>query len=117
MFIDQAEIEVSAGDGGDGAVSLRREKYVPHGGPDGGDGGRGGDVLAQADVNLRTLIDCTYRTHYHAGDGVRGGPKRRRGKDGADETIRLPVGTVIRDSADGSLIETVEDVGVNRADD
>ena len=104
MFIDRAEIEVSAGDGGDGAVSLRHEKYVPRGGPDGGDAGRGGDVIVTADANLRTLIDCTYRTHYHAGDGGRGGPNRRQGKDGADETIRLPVGTVVRDSADGSLI-------------
>ena len=104
MFIDQAEIEVSAGDGGDGAVSLRHEKYVPRGGPDGGDAGRGGDVIVTADANLRTLIDCTYRTRYHAGDGGRGGPNRRRGKDGADEIIRLPVGTVVRDSADGSLI-------------
>ena len=104
MFIDQAEIEVSAGDGGDGAVSLRHEKFVRRGGPDGGDAGRGGDVIVTADANLRTLIDCTYRSQYHAGDGGRGGPNRRQGKDGADETIRLPVGTVVRDSADGSLI-------------
>jgi len=104
VFIDQAEIEVSAGNGGDGAVSLRHEKYVPRGGPDGGDAGRGGDVIVTADANLRTLIDCTYRTRYHAGDGGRGGPNRRHGKDGADEIIRLPVGTVVRDSADGSLI-------------
>jgi len=104
VFIDEAEIGVHAGDGGDGAVSLRREKYVPHGGPDGGDGGRGGDVIAVADANLRTLIDCTYRRHYRAADGRRGGPKRQRGKDGADETIRLPIGTVIRDAADDSFI-------------
>jgi len=104
VFIDQAEIEVSAGNGGDGAVSLRHEKYIPRGGPDGGDAGRGGDVIVTADANLRTLIDCTYRTRYHAGDGGRGGPNRRTGKDGADEIIRLPVGTVVRDSADGSLI-------------
>lgn len=104
MFIDEAQIEVSAGDGGDGAVSLRHEKYAPRGGPDGGDGGRGGDVIVTAAANLRTLIDCTYRTRYRAGAGVGGGRNRRQGKDGADVIVRLPVGTVVRDSADGALI-------------
>ncbi|MDH4179485.1 MAG: GTPase CgtA, partial [Armatimonadota bacterium] len=99
MFVDEAEIDIGAGNGGDGAMSLRHEKYVPHGGPDGGNGGRGGDVVAVADANLRTLIDCTYRTRYRAKDGGRGGPNRRHGKDGADEIIRLPLGTLIRDAA------------------
>lgn len=104
MFVDEAEIDIGAGNGGDGAMSLRHEKYVPHGGPDGGNGGRGGDVVAVADANLRTLIDCTYRTRYRAKDGGRGGPNRRHGKDGADEIIRLPLGTLIRDAADRSLL-------------
>lgn len=104
MFVDEAEIDIGAGNGGDGAMSLRHEKHVPRGGPDGGNGGRGGDVVAVADANLRTLIDCTYRTRYRAEDGGRGGPNRRQGKDGADEIIRLPLGTLIRDSADRSLL-------------
>jgi GTP-binding protein len=97
VFVDQAEIEVKAGDGGDGAVSLRREKYVPRGGPDGGDGGRGGSVVAVADAHLRTLIDFTHKPSYRAHDGGRGGPSRHRGKGGGELEIRLPVGTVITD--------------------
>ena len=104
VFVDEAEIEVKGGDGGDGVVSLRREKYVPRGGPNGGDGARGGAVIAVADPHLRTLIDVTYRTRYHADDGGRGGPKRRRGKNGADLDIRLPVGTVLRDATQNRLI-------------
>jgi len=104
VFVDEAEIEIRAGDGGDGAVSLRREKYVPHGGPDGGDAGRGGDVIAAADAGRRTLIDCTYRTRYDAGHGGRGSANKRQGKRGADEIIELPLGTVIRDLVDGSLV-------------
>lgn len=104
MFVDEAEIEIKAGDGGDGAVSLRREKHVPKGGPDGGDGGRGGDVVAVADSHLRTLIDFAHQTQYRAEDGGRGVPGRRRGRDGADIEIRLPIGVVIRDTRDGRVI-------------
>ncbi len=107
MFVDEAEIEASAGHGGGGAVSLRHEKHVPRGGPDGGDGGRGGDVTAIGDPSLRTLVDFTYRSHYRAEDGSRGGPNKRRGKNGADAIIRLPVGTVVSDSADHSVIADV----------
>ena len=85
-------------------VSLRREKHLPKGGPDGGNGGRGGDVVAVADPHLRTLVDTRQRAHYRAEDGGRGGANRRRGGDGPDVEIRLPVGTVIRDSADHRII-------------
>lgn len=98
MFVDEAEIEVKAGDGGTGVVSLRREKHVPRGGPDGGSGGHGGDVIIAADPHLRTLVDFTRQHHYRAEDGGRGRPKRQRGKDGADAVIRLPVGTLVRDA-------------------
>jgi len=104
MFVDEAEIEASAGAGGDGAMSLRHEKYVPRGGPDGGNGGRGGNVIAVADRGRRTLIDVTYRTHYRAGNGGRGAANNRRGANGKNETIALPIGTVIRDAADGTLV-------------
>jgi GTP-binding protein len=107
VFVDEAEIEVAAGDGGDGLVSLRHEKHVPRGGPDGGNGGRGGDVRGTADPSLRTLVDFTYRSHYRAEGGVRGGSNNRRGRDGADEIIRVPVGTVIKDSADQSVLADV----------
>jgi GTP-binding protein len=95
VFIDEAVIEVRGGKGGDGAVTLHREKFAPKGGPDGGDGGRGGDVIAIADAHLRTLVDFTSRAHFHATDGGRGGANRRRGKNGEDLEIRLPVGVVI----------------------
>jgi GTP-binding protein len=104
VFVDEAEIEVAAGDGGDGAVSLRHEKHVPRGGPDGGNGGRGGEVRGTADPSLRTLVDFTYRARHRAGDGGRGGSGNRRGRNGADEIVRVPVGTIIRDSADRSVV-------------
>jgi GTP-binding protein len=98
VFVDEATIEVRAGRGGDGAATLRHEKYVPRGGPDGGDGGRGGDVVAVADPKLRTLIDFTYHPHYRAMDGRQGARNRRNGRKGAQVEIRLPVGTLIKDS-------------------
>lgn len=109
MFVDEAAIEVKAGDGGDGVVSLRHEKFVPRGGPDGGDGGHGGDVIILADPHLRTLIDLSYRPRYHAEDGGRGGSKRRRGKNGKQVVIHLPLGTVVRE-ADGNraLVDLTE---------
>lgn len=104
MFVDEARIEVQAGSGGDGAASLRHEKFVPRGGPDGGDGGRGGNVIAVADSHLRTLLDVARRTHLRGQNGGRGGPNHRRGKRGADIEIRLPIGTVIADAEDGRII-------------
>ena len=96
VFIDEAEILVKAGDGGDGCVSFRREKYVPRGGPDGGDGGKGGDAVAVADGRLVTLADFAHRPSYRAESGDRGRGKRRAGRSGADLELRLPVGTLIR---------------------
>jgi len=111
MFIDEADIDVAAGDGGDGAMSLRHEKFVPRGGPDGGDGARGGDVVAVADPHLRTLIDVAYHRHYRAENGGRGGSNNRRGKRGASAEVKLPVGTVIADAQDGSVIADLAHAG------
>src|SRR5262245_15319187 len=97
-FVDEAVIDVIAGDGGNGRVGFRREKYVPRGGPDGGDGGRGGDVVLVADRNLATLRDQRYQHEFCAGDGEEGGVNQRNGADGADVLIRLPVGTLVYDA-------------------
>jgi GTP-binding protein len=97
QFIDQAEIEVQAGKGGDGMVAFRREKYVPAGGPAGGNGGRGGDVILVADENLQTLLDFKYAHRFEAEDGRRGGPNNCTGADGKDRIIEVPCGTVIYD--------------------
>jgi GTP-binding protein len=94
-FLDQAKIYLRAGDGGDGCISFRREKYIPRGGPDGGDGGRGGHVIAWADPELNTLIDYRYRQHFRARRGGHGMGKNRTGADGADVELRLPLGTQI----------------------
>lgn len=98
MFVDLAKIFVKAGDGGDGRISFRREKYVPRGGPDGGDGGRGGDVVFYADPGLHTLMDFRYRHRYEAGRGGHGEGSNRHGADGEGLRVRVPVGTVIRDA-------------------
>jgi GTP-binding protein len=104
QFIDQARIAVRAGRGGDGIVAFRREKYVPAGGPAGGDGGRGGDVLLRADANLQTLLDFKYRRLFAATDGVRGGPNRCTGASGAPLVIKVPCGTEVRDCRTGILL-------------
>lgn len=97
MFVDYAEIEVKAGNGGDGHVSFRREKYVPKGGPDGGDGGKGGDILAVADENMNTLLDFKHKRMFKAESGERGGKKNKYGKDGEDVIIKLSPGTIVKD--------------------
>ena len=97
-FIDHVDIEVAAGDGGNGCTSFRREKYVPRGGPDGGDGGRGGDVLLVGDPNLTTLLDFTYRRVYEADRGGHGEGSNRHGRDGASRVLRVPLGTVVLDT-------------------
>ena len=97
MFIDYAVIEVHAGNGGSGAVTFRREKYVPKGGPSGGDGGNGGNVILKANVNLHTLLDFRYKKKYKASNGDNGGSSLKDGKNGKDEIIQVPVGTIVKD--------------------
>lgn len=94
-FVDVATIKVRSGRGGDGLVHFRREKYVPHGGPGGGDGGRGGDVILEVDPHMRTLLDFTYRSSFHAEDGAPGGSFGKTGGGGADLIVRVPPGTVV----------------------
>jgi GTP-binding protein len=103
-FIDEAKIEVHAGKGGDGSASFRREKYVPRGGPDGGDGGRGGSVWARADRNVNTLIDYRFARIHRADDGARGTGADCNGRSGEDVELRMPVGTVIRDAGNQDLV-------------
>jgi GTP-binding protein len=97
LFVDYAEIEVAAGNGGNGAVSFHREKYVPKGGPDGGDGGRGGDVHVRASSNLSTLLDFRYKKKYRARHGQPGGKNNRFGADGQSIYIDVPIGTIVTD--------------------
>ena len=104
MFIDYAEIDIKAGDGGNGAVTFRREKYVPKGGPSGGNGGRGGDVVIEAHHNLSTLLDFRYKKHYIAKDGDLGANSLKDGKDGKDILINVPVGTIIKDAGSGKIL-------------
>ncbi len=108
-FIDEARIEVHAGNGGDGAASFRREKYVPRGGPDGGDGGRGGSIYARADRNINTLIDYRYQRIFRAQNGKGGQGKQCTGRGADDVWLRVPVGTVVRDRATGALVADLTD--------
>lgn len=107
MFVDQAKITIQAGDGGNGIVSFHREKYVNSGGPDGGDGGKGGDVIFLADDNLSTLVNFRYKRKYLAPSGQDGGSKNCSGKSAEDLIIRVPKGTLLRDQATGRLIADI----------
>lgn len=104
MFADRAKIYIKSGKGGDGHVSFRREKFVPDGGPDGGDGGHGGSIIFEVDEGLNTLTDYRYNKHYRAEDGENGGKRNCRGKDGADLILKVPEGTVIKDEASGKIL-------------
>jgi GTP-binding protein len=104
MFVDQARIKIKAGDGGDGAVSFHREKYVAAGGPDGGDGGRGGDVVFQVDDNFSTLIDFRYKRKYVAERGENGSGRNCTGKSAPPLIVKVPRGTVIRDAVSGRIM-------------
>ncbi|MDI3327619.1 MAG: GTPase ObgE [Alicyclobacillaceae bacterium] len=104
MWIDTATIYVKGGDGGNGIVSFRREKYVPLGGPAGGDGGRGGDVVLEVDEGLRTLMDFRYQRHFKAPRGEHGKPKNQHGKSADDLILRVPPGTVVRDRDTGRVL-------------
>ena len=110
-FIDEVTISVFAGDGGDGCVSMHREKFAPRGGPDGGDGGRGGDVMLVADRNLNTLIHFKKRSHFKAEGGGRGGGKNQQGKTGEDQLIPVPLGTMVYDADTDQLLADLVEPG------
>ena len=112
MFADRAKIIIRSGKGGDGHVSFRREKYVPDGGPDGGDGGRGGDVFFEVDDGMNTLYDYRHRRKFSATDGQEGGKRRCHGKDGEDIVLKVPEGTIVREAVSGQVIADMS--GENR---
>ena len=107
MFVDKAKIKIKAGNGGDGAISFHREKYVAAGGPDGGNGGKGGDVIFVADDNFSSLIDFRYKRKYVAQNGENGGAKRCTGKSAPDLIIKVPRGTIVRNSETGRIMADV----------
>jgi GTP-binding protein len=111
MFVDQATIHVKGGAGGAGASAFRREKGVPFGGPSGGDGGNGGDVVLAADPQLHTLLDYSYRQHYKAGKAGHGEGSNRKGADGEDLVLPVPLGTVVRDAETGERLGELLDAG------
>jgi len=112
MFIDEAQIQVKAGDGGHGCISFRREKFIPKGGPDGGDGGRGGSVYFQAVENLDTLIDFAGKHHWKAQKGQPGSGNNKHGANGQDLTIKVPPGTLIYDTDLNLLLKDLNEVGL-----
>ncbi|MDA8418293.1 MAG: GTPase ObgE [Desulfobacteraceae bacterium] len=103
-FIDEAKFFVKGGDGGRGCVSFRREKFVPKGGPDGGDGGDGGSVYLEASTRLHSLIDFTFRSHFHAGNGGHGQGKKMHGKNGSDLVVLVPRGSTVKDAESGETL-------------
>ncbi len=111
MFYDHAKIYVKAGDGGDGSMHFRREKFVPYGGPDGGDGGRGGSIYMEADAGLNTLIDFRYRQHFKASSGEAGARQKKHGSKGEDLLLRVPCGTVIRNAETNELVADLVENG------
>ncbi|MGZ6365786.1 MAG: GTPase ObgE [Ktedonobacteraceae bacterium] len=111
MFYDHTKIYVKAGDGGDGSIHFRREKFVPYGGPDGGDGGRGGSIYMEADARLNTLIDFRFRQHFKASSGGAGARQKKHGNKGEDLLMRVPCGTVIRDAETNELVADLVDDG------
>lgn len=110
MFIDRAKIRVKAGDGGNGVTAFRREKFVPRGGPSGGDGGKGGDVWLESDESLNTLLHLRYNPEHNAERGRHGEGSNRHGKDGADVIIKVPVGTQVFEAATGELLHDFTDI-------
>jgi GTPase len=111
MLVDYAKIHVISGRGGAGCVSFRREKYVPRGGPDGGDGGRGGSVYLAVSARVRTLLDCREQPRYLAANGRAGSGNQRSGKDGADLEVLVPAGTVVKDAANGEVVADLVHAG------
>lgn len=111
MFVDEVTVDVQAGNGGNGAVAFRKEKYVPFGGPNGGDGGKGGDVVLEADSNLSTLLDFRYQHKYEAKAGTHGISKDMHGKDAADLVLKVPLGTTATDTATGQVLADLTTTG------
>jgi GTPase len=111
MFVDQVKMYIQSGGGGNGCKSFRREKFVPNGGPDGGDGGRGGDVVCLVEPHLATLLDHRYQQHANAGRGEHGKGKNRTGSNGEDFTLKVPPGTVIKDAESGTILADLTDPG------
>src|ERR1700736_6256640 len=107
MFIDRVVVRIAAGSGGSGIVSFRREKFTPMGGPDGGDGGRGGSVIVRGDSNLATLLDYTYRDNWVAERGEHGMGSNKSGRGGADIIMPVPPGTILRDSQTGEIFAEI----------
>jgi GTP-binding protein len=105
QFIDEVKISAKAGDGGRGCVSFRRERFVPRGGPDGGDGGKGGDIILMAREGLSTLLDLRYQQHYRAANGAPGQGKKQQGRSGDDLIISVPVGTLVKDAGTGEILD------------
>ena len=110
-FVDKAKINIKSGKGGNGCVSFRREANIPQGGPDGGNGGKGGDVILQADISLRTLMDFRYKTKYVAEDGEDGRGRQQFGKDGSNLVIKVPVGTTVRDAKTNEVMADLVENG------
>ena len=110
-FLDQCKIFIRSGDGGGGAISFRREKFIEYGGPDGGDGGRGGDVWIEAVEGLNTLIDYRYKQHFKAGTGVHGMGRQRSGLSGEDVVLKVPVGTQVLEEDQETLVADLDEVG------
>ncbi len=111
MFIDRVKIRIKAGDGGDGVTAFRREKFVPRGGPSGGDGGKGGDIWIEADEGYNTLLHLRYNPEHKAGRGRHGEGSNRHGKDGEDELLKVPIGTQVFDAATEELLFDFTETG------
>ena len=115
MFVDRVKIHVKGGDGGDGKVSFYRAKYITHGGPDGGDGGKGGNVVFVGESGMSTLMDFRYKRKFVATPGEPGGKRNCFGKDGEDIIIKVPVGTVIREAESGKVMADITTAGEKKS--
>ena len=111
MFVDRVKIHIKGGDGGNGCVSFYRAKYITHGGPDGGDGGKGGSIIFVGDENMNTLMDFRYKRMYKAEPGQDGGKRNRFGKDGESLVIKVPKGTVVREASTNKIMADITQDG------